>query len=435
MQKISGYLIVFSILLFCVDGFSQATTNSPYSRFGFGDILSESFNQNFALAGTGIGLRSNNNINAINPASYSEIAITSFEIAATNNALWLSDGKQSQYNSNQRINYLAFGLPIIMNKWGMAFGAMPYSNVGYNYSTIKESDALADSLNNISYNYNGEGGLTKLFFGNAFKFKIDSTSMISAGNNVAFLFGNIMHDKRVIYGDIIYVYPVQVLKNNHVADFTTDFGLQYQKTFTNANSEKYFLTIGVTYALAADLKTKKNQVIRTYDRSGYPVDTISNEENVRDITTIPAKIGGGLSLEKDKKWTIALDFKTSNWGGIQSEENNVAYKNNYTISSGFEIVPKYDAFNNYFKRIKYKFGVRYSTAYLSVNNTDINEYGITFGLGLPIKRTDTSMPGLNLGIEYGNRGVANNGLVQETFVNFNIGLTINDRWFMKRKYN
>jgi len=290
MQKISSYLIVISILFFSVEGFSQATTNSPYSRFGFGDILSESFSQNFALGGTGIGLRSNNSINAINPASYSEIAITSFEISATNNALWLSDGKQSQYNSNQRINYLAFGLPIIMNKWGMAFGAMPYSNVGYNYSTITKSDALADSLNNISYNYNGEGGLTKLFFGNAFKFKIDSTSMISVGNNVAFLFGNITHNKRVIYGDIIYVYPVQVLKNNHVADFNTDFGIQYQKTFTNANSEKYYLTIGATYALAADLKTKKNQVIRTYDGFGYPVDTISNEENILDVTQIPAKI-------------------------------------------------------------------------------------------------------------------------------------------------
>ena len=434
MQKISSCFIVMLLVLLNVEVFSQASTNSPYSRFGFGDILSESFNQNFALAGTGIGLRSNNNINAINPASYSEITITSFEIAATNNALWLTDGTQSQFKNNPHINYLAFGLPIIMNKWGMAFGAMPYSNVGYNYSTLKTDSLVGD----VSYYYQGEGGITKLFFGNAVKFKIDSTSFISAGNNLAFLFGNISSDKKVIFGGISNSFNLWEVNNKHIADFTTDFGIQYQKTFTNAKDEKYFLTIGATYALAADLKTKKTQNIRSFTGNidfGAIKDTISYEENVSDITTIPAKIGGGLSLEKDKKWTIALDFKTSNWGQIQSNENNVDYKNNYTISSGFEIVPKYDAFNNYFKRIKYKFGVRYSTAYLSINNTDINEYGITFGLGLPIKRTDTSMPGLNLGIEYGNRGVANNGLVQETFVNFNVGLTINDRWFMKRKYN
>ena len=434
MQKISSCFIVVLLVLLNVDAYSQATTNSPYSRFGFGDILSESFNQNFALAGTGIGLRSNNSINAINPASYSEIMITSFEIAATNNALWLSDGKQSQYNSNQRINYLAFGVPILMNKWGMAFGAMPYSNVGYNYTNIQTDSVAGD----VSYYYQGEGNITKMFFGNAVKFKIDSTSMISAGNNLAFLFGNISRDKKVIFGGISNSFNLWEVNNKHIADFTTDFGIQYQKTFTNAKDEKYFLTIGATYALAADLKTKKTQNIRSFTGNidfGAIKDTISYEENVSDVTTIPAKIGGGLSLEKDKKWTIALDFKTSNWGQIQSNENNVDYKNNYTISSGFEIVPKYDAFNNYFKRIKYKFGVRYTTAYLSINNTDINEYGITFGLGLPIKRTDTSVPGLNLGIEYGNRGVANNGLVQETFVNFNVGLTINDRWFMKRKFN
>lgn len=421
-------------MLLTVDVYSQATTNSPYSRFGIGTIRSESFNQNFALAGTGIGLRSNSNINAINPASYSEITITSFEIAATNNALWLTDGTQSQYKNNPHINYIALGFPVISNKWGMALGAMPYSNVGYNYTTVKTDSIVGD----VSYYYQGEGGITKLFFGNAVKFKIDSTSMISAGNNLAFLFGNISNDKKVIYGSISNSFNLWEANNKHIADFTSDFGVQYQKTFANAKAEKYFLTIGVTYALAADLKTKKTQNIRTFTGNidyGAIRDTISFVENVSDITSIPAKIGGGVSLEKDKKWTIALDFKTNNWGQIQSNENNIDYKNNYTISSGFEIVPKHDAFKNYFKRIKYKFGARYSTAYFSINNTDINEYGITFGLGLPIKRTDTSMPGLNLGIEYGNRGVANNGLVQETFVNFNVGLTINDRWFIKRKYN
>lgn len=444
MQKISSYIIVTFLLFLSFELFSQPTssatnltTNSPYSRFGYGNILSESFNQNFALGGTGIGLRSNSNINAINPASYSEITITSFEIAATNNALWLTDGAQSQYKNNQYINYIAFGFPVISKKWGMAFGVLPYSNVGYNYSTNKEN-IIADTTNLISYYYQGDGGLNKLFFGNAVKFNIDSTSIISVGNNMVFLFGNIMNDKQVVYGDILYALNIWETNNKHVADFTSDFGVQYQKIFTNTKAEKYLLTIGATYALAADLKTKKTQMVRSFTGTflnGDFKDTISYEENVSDITSIPAKIGGGVSLEKDKKWIVALDFKTNIWGQIQSNENNIDFKNNYTISSGFEIIPKYDAFNNYFKRIKYKFGARYSTAYYSINNTDINEYGITFGLGLPIKRTDTSVPGLNLGVEYGNRGVANNGLIKETFINFNIGLTINDRWFMKRKYN
>jgi hypothetical protein len=107
----------------------------------------------------------------------------------------------------------------------------------------------------------------------------------------------------------------------------------------------------------------------------------------------------------------------------------------HSINGGFEFIPKYDAFNNYFKRIKYRIGARYKTSYLTVNEKDINEYGITFGLSLPMKRTDTAIPGLNFGLEYGKRGSAEGGLVEEKFVNFNLGITINDRWFIKRKYD
>lgn len=421
-------------MFFGYKGFSQATTNSPYSRFGLGLLRSESFNQNFALGGTGIALRSYNNINAINPASFSDITITCFEVAGTNNALWLSDGKQTQYNNNPHINYLAFAFPVISNKWGMAFGAKPYSSIGYNYSTIK-TDSIAGG---VSYYYQGDGGLTKVFFGNALKFKIDSTSNFSAGYNLSFLFGSMNHDKKIIYGSLSNSYNLWEVNNSHIADFASDFGVQYQKTFTNVKDEKFILTLGATYALGADLNTKRSQNIRTFTGNidfGSLKDTISFVEDVKDVTSIPSRFGGGIAVEKERKWVLALDFKSINYGEIKSTEPNVDFKNNYTISSGFEFIPKYDAFNNYFKRVKYKFGARYSTAYLSINNTDISEYGITFGLGLPIKRTDTSMPGLNLGIEYGNRGVESNGLVKETFVNFNVGITINDRWFIKRKYD
>jgi hypothetical protein len=434
MQKISSVLVLILLTFLGIEGFSQATTTSPYSRFGIGLLRPESFNQNFALGGTGIGLRSFNNINLINPASYSEVTITCFEIAATNNALWLSDGKQTQYNNNPHINYLAFAFPVISNKWGMAFGAKPYSSIGYNYNTIK-ADSIAG---NVSYYYQGDGGITKAFFGNALKFKIDSTSSISAGHNLSFLFGNINEDKKIILGSISNAFNLWEVTNSHVADFTSDFGLQYQKTFTNVKDEKYFLTIGATYALGADLNTKTTHNVRTFTGNidfGEIKDTVEYVEDAKDVTSIPATIGGGIALEKDKKWTVALDFKTINYGDIASIDPTIGFKNNYTISSGFEFIPKYDAFNNYFKRIKYKFGARYSTAYLSINNTDITEYGITFGIVLPIKRTDTSIPGLNLGIEYGNRGVESNGLVKETFVNFNVGITINDRWFIKRKYD
>ncbi|KAB2859101.1 MAG: hypothetical protein F9K09_03590 [Flavobacteriales bacterium] len=434
MQKISSYIFILLIAFSSLEAHAQATTNSPYSRYGVGILRPESTNQNFALAGTGIATRSFNSINLINPASFSELGITTFEVAATNNSLRMTDGKQNQYQNHPHISYIALGFPVIRNKWGMAFGAKPYSNVGYDYSTI----TIDPNAGGVSYYYKGEGGLSNLFLGNALKFKIDSTSMISFGHQLSFLFGNIFNDRKVILSGLPSALNFWSTENTHTADFTNSFGVYYQKHFFNSKKERYVLSFGAIYALASELKSKKTETIRTFIGNidfGSIMDTISYSEDAPTTTQLPSSVGGGLSLEKENKWLIALDVKSTNWGNIKLNETITNYKNNLSISSGFELIPKYDAFNSYFKRVKYRLGVRYSTAYLSINNQDISEYGITFGLGLPLKRTDTSVPSINLGVEYGNRGIASNGLIKETFVNLNFGLTINDRWFIKRKYD
>lgn len=434
MQKNSSYLLTILLMFLSIEAISQATTNSPYSRFGVGILRPESTNQNFALAGTGIGTRSFNSLNLTNPASFSELGITTFEVAATNNSLRMTDGKQNQYQNHPHISYIALGFPVLKNKWGMAFGAKPYSNVGYDYSTIK----IDPNAGGVSYYYKGEGGLTNLFLGNALKFKVDSTSLISFGHQLSFLFGNVFNDKKIILIGLPASLNFWSSENTHTADFTNSFGLQYQKYFFNSKKEKYILTVGATYMLASELKSKKTETIRSFSGNidfGLIKDTLSYIENAPTSIKLPNTIGGGFSFEKEYKWLFAFDVKSTNWGNINTNESTVNYKNNISISSGFELTPKIDAFNNYFKRIKYRVGFRYSTAYLSINNQDISEYGITFGLGLPMKRTDTSIPSINLGVEYGNRGVASNGLIKETFINLNFGLTINDRWFIKRKYD
>jgi hypothetical protein len=438
MQKFKNLIVGIFIVALTLQSWGQATTNSPYSRYGIGVLRSESFNQNFALGGAGLGFRSNNSLNLLNPASYSEISITTVEFGVTNNALWLSDGTQTQFQNNAYIDHIAFGFPVINNKWGMSFGMLPYSNVGYDYENVSSSIVGSDTLD-LNYYYNGDGGLNKVYFGNAFKFKVDSTSNISFGVNASLIFGSINADKKVVYGNLPSSYNTWQITKSSVADFNFDAGVQYRKTFVNAASEKYNLTIGATYTLGRELKSKDSDLIRTFAGNidyGSVKDTISNIEEQAGVIELPTQIGGGIAFEKENKWTVLIDYKTTAWDKVQNSESALyQYKMSHSINGGFEFIPKYDAFNNYFKRIKYRFGARYKTSYLSINDKDINEYGITFGLSLPMKRTDTALPGLNIGVEYGKRGVAKDGLVEEKFVNFNIGITINDRWFIKRKYD
>jgi hypothetical protein len=89
--------------------------------------------------------------------------------------------------------------------------------------------------------------------------------------------------------------------------------------------------------------------------------------------------------------------------------------------------------------VVYRGGIRYEELGLQVsgdgiNSSDINEFGISFGLGLPIGRR-SGFSNANLGFEYGQRGTQDAGLIRETFFNFSLGLSLNDTWFIKRKYN
>ena len=95
-------------------------------------------------------------------------------------------------------------------------------------------------------------------------------------------------------------------------------------------------------------------------------------------------------------------------------------------------IPNYNSFGNYWKRVVYRAGIRFEETGITVRGEDINEFGISFGVGLPVGGFFSNA---NLGIEVGKKGTTNQNLVEENFINFQISLSLNDRWFVKRKYN
>lgn len=479
MVKVNKVLLGMALILSTIFVTAQKTTSSPYSRYGVGTLLSQDFMRNFAMGGAGIGVRSNRNINFDNPASYSALSVTTFEAAFTNSSLYLTDGVQSENLNYPYISYLAFGIPVIKNGWGMSFGLLPYSNVGYDYiHTV--NDSLAGDM---TYVQNGDGGLTKAYFGNAIQLNpktnldpiglllkpfagkrytleidslgyqtriynkridsliIDKKTPISFGVNGYFMFGNLTHDEKVIYGDLPNAMNLWGIVTEAVADVGVDFGAQYQKSYTVYKGNKVNrmnISFGAAYAIGSDLKSKHSEMVRTFTGNndfGTIKDTISLIVEESGTLQLPTEIGFGFSIENERKWTFAADFKAADWGAINSNSSLYQYNTNYAISAGLEIIPKHDAFNQYLKRIAYRIGARYNTSYITIQDQDLPEYGITFGIGLPMKRAQTATPQFNLGFEYGKRGQAVDGLIEETFYKLNVGITINDRWFIKRKYD
>ena len=85
--------------------------------------------------------------------------------------------------------------------------------------------------------------------------------------------------------------------------------------------------------------------------------------------------------------------------------------------------------------------MRYENTGLSIDESGlgadfskVNDFGMSFGLGLPMGRKLSS---LNLGFEFGKKGTTSNNLIQENYFNVRVGLSLNavgrQAWFQKRR--
>ena len=436
MKKNKIIIVLLAALVFSSDVFSQSTTNSPYSKYGVGLMRNNTFTRSFGMGGSGIGLRSYRDIGLVNPASYSALQVVTFDVGYTSNSLTLDDGMETQFQNNSYIDHLAIGLPIVKGFWGASFGVLPFSSIGYSYDEVL-NDPVAGA---VSFYNEGDGSINKAYLGNAFALKLDSMSTISVGVNTYFLFGYMEHDQKAVFGDVSGAYNIWNREELSMADFGVDFGLQYEKSFKNSKQEKFNFVAGFIYSLEGDIRAKKNSFTGSF--SGSDPTVFSNElkdttvyiEDVEEPIQLPSELGVGFSFGKERHWTLALDYKTANWGDILSNDQLYSYQTNYQLGVGAEIVPKYDG-KNYLQRIAYRVGYRQSSSYLVINNVDWIESGITFGVGLPVRKSENSYPRLNFGFEYGTNGTTDGGLVKEKFFNMNLGVTINATWFRKRKYD
>ncbi|RMZ51255.1 hypothetical protein EB822_03670 [Flavobacteriaceae bacterium PRS1] len=209
-------------------------------------------------------------------------------------------------------------------------------------------------------------------------------------------------------------------------------------------TDKLQLTTAFTFSPSADLISNNERVFATItlnQTSG--LEFVINEivadleaEGLKKTTlTLPAKTAFGLGIGQPHQWFVGAEYtllKTSEFSNRVFNIDNTTFVDATTISIGGFYIPQYNSFNKYFKRVVYRSGVRFEATGLKINNESINEFGISFGIGLPIGRYFSNA---NLGVEIGKRGTTNQNLVEENFINFQISLSLTDRWFVKRKYD
>jgi hypothetical protein len=406
---------------------AQNDISSPYSAFGLGYLSNINSIKNISQGGIGIGTRENSTINITNPASYTAFDTTSFlfEAGITGSYINFKSDDLNEEATSASISHLTFGFPVT-RWWKTSLGLLPFSKVGYevNYDTVMED------IGSTLYTFEGNGGLSKVYWGNA----IQPFKFLSIGVNASYLFGTIDRIQNISFPDSIYYVNTKIDNSVTISDIYFDFGIQYFKEL----KKDIRLVAGATYRPKINLNSKKNYLART------SLGEISNVEFFRDTVTqsnetgdviYPGGFGAGFSLAKDGHWLFGLDYKKDNWKDYRSFGRSDSLVNSQLIAVGGQITPDFSS-NSYIKRIEYRLGARYFQSYLRLRGNQLNGFGITFGLGLPLRsiaiKGSKSM--VNFGVELGKRGTMENGLIQETYTNIYFGVTIYESWFFKTRY-
>jgi hypothetical protein len=412
------FMTIALLLLFQTAG-AQTRISSPYSRFGLGELQ---FNQNFrnmGMGGLGMAYRSNQSVNYLNPASYTAFDTTSFVFEATVFSHFYQQitATQDQHSNYTSLGSLTFGFPVT-KWWGASFGLKPFSSIGY----LVSDSSFDDQIGNVNFQYEGEGGINQVFIGNAFRV----LPGLSLGVNASYLWGN-LERHATVYSDSTGFFLTNQIRSNHINGWHFGFGAQYELELAEARK----VTFGAIYGYDNPVNTRTTETIQRLLPGFTRFDTISHKEGVRGEIVIPTYIGAGTFVNFNRHWAAGLDFQWQNWEDFEMFGSSENLNNSYQLAFGIQHNPSVQTYTGFFNRMEYRAGIRYGQTYLNPRETNINEFGISFGAGIPVRR---SLSGLNLSVEYGQRGTIENNLIKENFFRINVGVNVYERWFIRRRF-
>ena len=420
MTRYKVLISVCLVWMMAIEVAAQTSTNSPYTRYGFGQLSDQSFGNSQAMGGISYGLRNGLQVNASNPASYSAVDSLTFIFDAgmsLQNANF-KEGNVKINAKNSSVDYIAMQFRLAKGL-GFSAGFLPYSNVGYNMN--KTNKVTTDEHGNTTaanQAYVGDGGLQQVYVGLGYQvFK-----GLSIGTNFSFLYGDITHTASTTFSNT-NAYSSSRSHKIDVSDYKLDFGLQY----THKLKEKHVLNLGAIYSLGHELNSTGYEYVEKY--SGNTVITQS-VDTIKNAFALPHTFGLGATYVYDNKLTIGLDYTLQKWEDVKFFNKDGAFQNRSKISVGAEYLPN-PIGRSYFSNIRYRVGAYYSSPYAKIDGKEGNrEYGVSFGFGLPLFMSKSI---LNISGQYVKVAPKLKGMLEENYLRINIGLTFNEQWFMKWK--
>ncbi|HCY00478.1 MAG TPA: hypothetical protein DG754_10095 [Bacteroidales bacterium] len=308
-----------------------------------------------------------------------------------------------------------------ITKWmGASAGIQPYSNVGYRIKYTEMDPYLLSSIGPIKYYHNGSGGITQFYLGAA----VEPFKNFSVGVNMSYFFGAMDYKTETVFPEYTAYVGFEELKSVVVRDIAFSIGAQYTMFFGKDND--YKVIIGGT------LDNESSLDARYIRFSSSSIDTISYDENPNSSIELPSNYAAGFTVSYRNKFMLGAEYSFQDWTKAKFLDANDLFSASQSIRVGMQYTPNLFDLRSYLKRVTYRAGFYHTNTFLKLGVNQIKDYGITFGVGLPLRRSRSSF---NVSFELGRKGTLNNGLVQENYGIINFGFTFYDFWFLKQKIN
>ncbi|SHF87464.1 Long-chain fatty acid transport protein [Flavobacterium segetis] len=411
-------ILVSACLLLSLVSFAQEGTASPYSFYGIGDVRFKGTHEMRSMGGIAIE-QDSIHINLQNPAGFASLKLTTFTLGGTYASTNLKTNTKAESAQRTTLDYLAVGLPL--GKFGVGFGLIPYSSVGYKIRT------LGTGVDN-NQSFNGKGGMNKAFLGVGYKVNRE----LSVGADVNYDFGKIETNNFEYITDISI--GTRELNNADLSGFNFNIGAMYQRKI----DKKLSLFSSLTYSIESTLKSKNTRNIATaLYNSNFDLVNVDVLEDMRTVENLklPTKYAVSAGIGEARKWLVGIGYTFQDAGSLSNKYNaltNVSYEGSSKYNIGGYFMPNYNSFTSYAKRVTYRGGLRYEKTGLVINSLPIKDMAVSLGFGLPLTGTFSNV---NISVEFGQKGTKKSNLIEENYANVSIGLSLNEQWFVKRKFN
>ena len=425
MSAIHKYFFI-GLCLLSASKVSGQAARSPYTSFGIGEPYGNALINQQGMAGVGVAQPEFWFINNQNPALlvYNSV-YTGFQAGILAERRTITGDSLSETSKGGNMNYLVTAFPIIPFKWTTSIGLMPYSSVNYK---MQYNEDIVNSSNEVSVTEEGSGGLTQLYWSNGVRL----TKGLSVGLKASYIFSSIVntYENQLINSTEPVNYLAAIEEKAYVKDFTFGTGVSFSKD-SLFKQHRYRLSIGAVYNFATDLDAHRTDRLYRTTPIGDTTDVSILPSSTNGSYSIPYSLTAGIALSRGLDWTLATEFSYQDWSSFQNiDRQNGGLEQSWRVALGGEITPDQFATENFFKRWTYRAGVSMEQDPFLANGRPVKDLGINFGFSLPAGRSY-----LDFAFKYGKRGDKSENLLEENYFKIYFGITFNDQWFIKRKFD